>query len=51
MQEQEPVAVALPPVRPRNEKPRRVKAAPQSTEDKPAAPEMCIRDSTQPYNS
>ena len=38
MQEQEPVAVALPPVRPRNEKPRRVKAAPQSTEDKPAAP-------------
>lgn len=38
MQEQEPVAVAQPPVRPRNEKPRRVKAAPQSTEDKPAAP-------------
>lgn len=38
MQEQEPVAVALPPVRPRNEKPRRVKAAPQSTEEKPAAP-------------
>ena len=38
MQEQEPVAVAQPPVRPRNGKPRRVKAAPQSTEDKPAAP-------------
>lgn len=38
MQEQEPVAVAQPPVRPRNEKPRRVKAAPQSTEDKPATP-------------
>lgn len=38
MQEQEPVAVAQPPVRPRNEKPRRVKAAPQSAEDKPAAP-------------
>lgn len=38
MQEQEPVAVAQPPVRPRNEKPRRVKAAPQSTEEKPAAP-------------
>lgn len=38
MQEQEPVAVAQPPVRPRNEKPRRVKAAPQSAENKPAAP-------------
>lgn len=38
MQEQEPVAVAQPPIRPRNEKPRRVKAAPQSTEDKPATP-------------
>lgn len=36
MQEQIPDAVAEPPVRPRNEKPRRVKAAPQSTEPKQA---------------
>lgn len=34
MQEQTPDAVAEPPARPRNEKPRRVKAAPQSTEPK-----------------
>lgn len=34
MQEQIPDAVAEPPVRPRNEKPRRVKAAPQSVEPK-----------------
>ncbi len=38
MQEQTPTAVAEPPVRPRNEKPRRVKAAPQSEEHKPSAP-------------
>ena len=36
MEEQEPVAAAEPPARPRNERPRRVKAAPQSTEPKPA---------------
>ena len=36
MEEQEPVAAAEPPVRPRNERPRRVKAAPQSAEPKPA---------------
>ena len=38
MEEQEPVAAAEPPVRPRNERPRRVKAAPQSAEPKPAVP-------------
>lgn len=32
MQEQTPAAAAEPPIRPRNEKPRRVKAAPQSSE-------------------
>lgn len=37
MQEQPPDAVADPPTHPRNEKPRRVKAAPQSSESKPAA--------------
>ena len=36
MEEQEPVAAAEPPARPRNERPRRVKAAPQSAEPKPA---------------
>lgn len=38
MEEQTPDAVAEPPARPRNEKPRRVKAAPQSSEAKPDAP-------------
>ena len=32
MQEQTPAAAAEPPIRPRNEKPRRVKAAPQSSD-------------------
>lgn len=41
MQEQEPVAAAQPPVRPRNEKPRRVKAAPQSAEN--AQPQQPVR--------
>ncbi|MBS5150921.1 MAG: stage 0 sporulation family protein [Butyricicoccus pullicaecorum] len=38
MQEQTPSAVAEPPARPRNEKPRRVKAAPQSSEASPNVP-------------
>ncbi len=38
MQEQTPAAVADPPVRPRNEKPRRVKAAPPSEDAKQTPP-------------